>query len=275
MDFDQQVMLLTAFGGVAVVLTVEAVRPLRPVSKSPLWRWLNNLVLTTLDYALMFGLTPWLSLLAVPLISGGVQGLLGRSQLPPWAAFLVLFISLQLTSYWLHRLMHTVPALWRIHAVHHCDTEVDATTAFRHHPLEVILSSLVTLPVVLLLLPDPMMLLAYNALYAAVAIVHHGNFTFGPRVDRVLRLLIVTPDYHRLHHAAERRYTDSNYATLLPLLDYLFKTAAYVPAEQQKTMPMGLERFREKKFVRLDQMLLIPFRSGFWPAAGPVSSARA
>lgn len=267
-DFGTQVLLLTIVGGIATVLAVESIRPLRVVGAAPFWRWLNNLALATLDFAVLVGVGPWLSLLAASLLSSGSAGLLARLELGPLASFLVLFLSLQFVAYWLHRAMHGIPVLWRIHAVHHADTEVDATTAFRHHPLEVILSAAATLPVLVLLLPDPMLLLAYNVLYALVAIIHHGNLTLGPRLDGWLRPFVVTPDFHRLHHTAERPYTDRNYATILPLLDHLFRTAAYLPAEQQKSLRMGLEYFREPRDARLDQMLLIPFRSSFGRAAG-------
>lgn len=253
-------------------MAIESMRPFRPVSEAPLGRWLNNLALTAVDYAVLLGLAPWLSLSIASLVGADSRGLLEHMQLGPWKALLVLLLSLQLTDYWLHRAMHAIPALWRIHAIHHCDTEVDATTAFRHHPLEVILGTLVSLPVVVVLLPDPMLLLGYNVLHAAVAIVHHGNITFGSRLDRILHLFVVTPDFHRLHHAAERRYTDSNYSTILPLFDYVFRTATCLPAEEQKSLRMGLEYFRESIYARLDQMLLIPFRSGFGQQASPAAT---
>lgn len=267
LNFTDQVMLLTVFGGVAVVMAIESLQPLRPVGEAPHWRWLNNLALTVVDYAVLLGLTPLLSLMLAPLLGAESVGLLERLQLPFWAAFLLVLLSLQLVSYWLHRAMHSVPMLWRIHAVHHCDTEVDATTAFRHHPIEVLLGALVSIPVILLLLPDPLILLIYNILHATVAVIHHGNISFGPRITRTLGLLVVTPDFHRLHHAAERRFTDSNYASILPLFDHVFRTATSLPAEQQKSMRLGLDYLREVSNARLIQMLLIPFKSGFGQSA--------
>jgi len=197
------------------------------------------------------------------LVGSERSGLLGDIQAGSWVTFLVLLLSLQFTEYWLHRAMHAIPVLWRIHVVHHCDPEVDATTAFRHHPLEIIFSALITLPVVALLMPDPLMLLGYNVLHSVVAVINHGNITFGPRLDRVLRLLVVTPDFHRLHHSTGQHYTDSNYSTILPLFDYVFKTSTYLPTLQQKTMQLGLTYFRGKEYSRLVKLLLIPFLRGF------------
>jgi len=250
---------MTFFGGVAAVMAIETVWPLRAVSVRPVWRWINNLALTIVDYAVLLGISPWLALLVVNLVGMDNPGLLHKAGAGPWVSFFVVLFFLQFAAYWLHRAFHSVPVLWRIHTVHHCDPEVDATTANRHHPLEPIMGALAMLPVVVILGPEPMAILGYNILVAAVAVVSHGNFSFGPHLDGLLRLFIVTPDFHRMHHSTERQYTDSNYSTLLPVFDYVFRTATRLPAEQQKTMRLGLPYFRDRKFSRLDQMLLIPF----------------
>jgi sterol desaturase/sphingolipid hydroxylase (fatty acid hydroxylase superfamily) len=262
-DFSFQIVLLTIFGGMAVVMAIESVRPLHVVAGMPLWRWLNNLLLTTVDYAVMLGISPWLGLLVIHRSNMGTLGLLGKIEAGPVLNFIVVLFVLELTTYWVHRAFHAIPILWRIHAVHHCDTEVDATTAHRHHPLEVVISSFATLPVMVALGPGPETVLAYNVLHAAVAVLSHGNFSLGHRLDGLTRIVFVTPDFHRVHHSAERRYTDSNYGSILSMFDYILGTATYLQAEQQKGMQLGLSYFREKKFVRLDQMLLIPFLPQF------------
>lgn len=263
--------MIAFFGGLAVVMAIEALRPLRAVSGASVWRWINNLALTAVDYAVLLGISPWLALLVVKLVGMENPGLLHKAGASPWVSFVVVLFCLQLAAYWLHRAFHVIPVLWRIHTVHHCDLEVDATTANRHHPLEPILSALAMLPVVVILGPDPMAILGYNILVGAVAVLSHGNFSLGPGLDRLLRLLIVTPDFHRLHHSSDRQYTDSNYSTVLPVFDYLFGTATQLPVERQKTMQLGLPYFRETQFVRLDQMLLIPFlpRQARTPQSSP------
>lgn len=240
-------------------MAIESLWPLRAVSGASVWRWINNLALTAVDYAVLLGISPWLALLVVNLVGIENPGLLHKVGASPWVSFIVVLFCLQFAAYWLHRAFHAIPVLWRIHTVHHCDPEVDATTAHRHHPLEPVLSAVAMLPVVVILGPDPVSILGYNVLAAAVAVMSHGNFTFGPTLDRLLRRFIVTPDFHRMHHSSDRQYTDSNYATVLPVFDYLFGTATHLPAERQKTMQLGLSYFREMKFARLDQMLLIPF----------------
>jgi sterol desaturase/sphingolipid hydroxylase (fatty acid hydroxylase superfamily) len=240
-------------------MAIETLWPLRAVASTSVWRWINNLALTAVDYAVLLGISPWLALLVVNLVGIENPGLLHKAGASPWVSFVVLLFSLQFAAYWLHRAFHAFPVLWRIHTVHHCDPEVDATTANRHHPLEPILNAVAMLPVVVILGPDPISILGYNILAVAVAVMSHGNFTFGPRLDGLLRRFIVTPDFHRMHHSSERQYTDSNYATVLPVFDYLFRTATRLPTERQKTMQLGLPYFRETRFARLDQMLFIPF----------------
>jgi sterol desaturase/sphingolipid hydroxylase (fatty acid hydroxylase superfamily) len=258
-----QILLGTAFGGVALVMLIESLVPLRAEPKAPLLRWINNLALTAVDYAVLFGMAPLVSLLIIQTIGLEKSGLLVWSGAGLLVSFIVVLLSIELVSYWLHSAFHTMPLLWRIHSVHHSDVEVDATTAYRHHPLESVVSIIVTVPVLMALGPDPLALLGYNVLHSAVAALSHGNISLGQRVDRILRLFVVTPDFHRLHHHSDRHYTDSNYAVILPLFDRLFRTATWIPAEQQKTMTLGLEYFREPKYARLDQLLLIPFLPKF------------
>ena len=258
-----QLLLGTFLGGVALVMLLESLAPLRAVSPTPMARWCYNLLLATLTYATLFGVVPLVSVLLVGLMGMEDAGLLHRLNAGPVVSFVLVLLCLELAMYGLHRASHAVPLLWRVHAVHHSDTEVDATTAYRHHPLEALVSTVVTIPVLVLLGPDLVVLLAYNLLYAMVTVLGHGNFSIGRSADRVLRLFVVTPDFHRMHHSAERRYTDSNFANLLPLFDHLFGTASQGSVEQGKNMPLGLEYFREPKYARLDQLLLMPFQPEF------------
>jgi sterol desaturase/sphingolipid hydroxylase (fatty acid hydroxylase superfamily) len=263
-----QILLGTVIVGVAVVMLIESIAPLRPEPKAPLMRWIHNLSLTAVDYAVMFGVAPLVSMLIARTVGFGDSGLLHRFGSGFLGSFILITLCLEFVYYWMHRTLHAVPMLWRVHAVHHSDVEMDATTANRHHPLELVISTIVVVPVLMALGPDPLVLLSYNVLHSVVGVLSHGNFTLGRPVDRMLRPFIVTPDFHRQHHSADRRYTDSNYSNVLPLFDYIFRTATQLPAEQQKTMTMGLPYLREPKYARLDQLLLIPFLPKFADLAG-------
>lgn len=254
-----QIILMTIFGGVALAMLVESLVPLRLVSPAQLRRWANNLALTAVDYAFFFSITPLLSLLILHTIGFEEPGLLKRLDVSPFASFWLILLCLEFVSYWLHRASHSLPLLWRIHAIHHSDPEMDATTAHRHHPFELVISTAVTTPLVIGLGVDPLFLLGYSVVHAVLAIFHHGNYSLGPSTDRILRWFIVTPDFHRLHHSTDPYHTDSNYAGIFPIFDYLFRTATQCSLAQQKSMLLGLNYFREAKYARLDQLLLLPF----------------
>lgn len=222
-------------------------------------RWLNNLALTALDYAMLIVLAPVFMLILVRILGLRETGLLHWLGAGPMVSFLVVLLLFELFNYWVHRAFHSIPLLWRIHAVHHSDTQVDATTAHRHHPFELIISTLLAMPLLVVLIPDPLVMMAYNVVRLALAGLTHANCSLPPAMDRMARYLFVTPDFHRLHHHAERCYTDSNYSGILTLFDRLFGTARDLPREAHLTMRLGLQEFREVRDARLDRLLLMPF----------------
>lgn len=254
------------FSLVAVFL-LESLRPLRAVDARAPRRWVNNLLLALLA-TLASLYTPALFFVALQLLGAdarGFGGLLARLDAPAWLAWPVTFLVLDLTSYLLHRLAHAVPWFWRLHAIHHSDVEVDATTTHRHHPLESVVVALFNLPVLLVLGAPPAAVLAYAVAQTVVSTFSHANFSLGPAGERGLGWLLVTPDFHRMHHRAEQRFTDSNYGMLLPWWDRLLGTAS-TPAfgDEARRARLGLEYFREPAAQRVDQMLAQPFgRRGF------------
>jgi hypothetical protein len=127
----------------------------------------------------------------------------------------------------------------RLHAVHHSDVELDATTTHRHHPLESLFTALVTLPLLVALAPPVLAVLAYSVVALAVSTLSHGNLHLPAWLDRGLRGLVVTPAYHRVHHSAYQPQTDSNYATVLPLFDHLFRSASPCRSTAGASSPWG------------------------------------
>lgn len=243
----------------AAVLFLEPLAPLHAVA-APLRRWARNLGLS----ALAMGTT-----VAAPLLfwaaagALGVQpsrgGLLAHWGVPVWAQWVLTFLLMEGLAYALHRLSHVVPWLWRLHAVHHSDVELDATTTHRHHPLESLFTALVTLPLLVALAPPVLAVLAYSVVALAVSTVSHGNLRLPAWLDRGLRGLVVTPAYHRVHHSAYQPQTDSNYATVLPLFDHLFRSASPVPVDGGRQLTMGLERGRDERNQSLAALLRAPF----------------
>ena len=185
-----------------------------------------------------------------------MAGALGLAGLAQWLLTLAVIDGL---AYALHRLSHAVPWLWRLHAVHHSDVELDATTTHRHHPAESLVLALFSLPVLIALAPPVWAVLAYSVTALAVGTLSHGNLRLATGLERALRWAVVTQAYHRVHHSAHQPQTDSNYATVLPLFDHLLGSASAVPDDGGRLLTMGLERGREDTRQSLGALLRAPF----------------
>lgn len=178
----------------------------------------------------------------------------GLANLPLWLDVSVAFLALELTRYGIHVAMHKIPILWRFHAVHHTDSEVDISTSFRHHPIEEILSAAPAFAVVWLLASAPEALILYRAWDLVTTVLTYTNVNISPRLERWLRHILVTPAFHRTHHLADKRFTDSNYSASLPWFDYISSTYQPTTVEQQKFARIGLETHTANE-QRLDGML--------------------
>ena len=257
---ENNVLFAAVVGTFIVSVLWEAVRPRRRVNETSVARWGHNITLSLVNQVLVY----WLSVAATLAVAWWAArtgtGLLTRFDTGFGVALVTTALAFELLAYLLHRLLHRVRWLWRIHAVHHSDTELDFTTTYRNHPLEVVLVALATLPVTALLGPPVAVVVAYQMTRASVNILAHSNIYLPESLDRWLRYLIVTPDFHRCHHSDDRQFTNSNYGAFLPLFDYLFGTATRKPFAAYPTMSIGLEYFRETRDSRFDKLLLMPFR---------------
>jgi sterol desaturase/sphingolipid hydroxylase (fatty acid hydroxylase superfamily) len=272
MTSSPEALRLTAFVGIfAAMAAWEQLAPLRQSPLSRRLRWSNNLALLLtgnllLKLAFPLGATGFAALAAAR-----GWGLLGRANWPDWLELGLAFVLLDLAIYAQHRLFHAVPWLWRLHRVHHADTGFDVTTALRFHPLEIALSMAIKLAVIALIGASAEAVLLFEIVLNGAAMFNHGNFALPGWVERNLRLLIVTPDMHRIHHSVRMDETNSNYGFNLSCWDRLF--ASYTPASKQPqdTMPIGQNQFRAPREAWLDRMLLQPFKqTGDAPAEGPL-----
>jgi len=169
-------------------------------------------------------------------------------------------VLLDLAIYGQHVAFHAVPALWRLHRMHHADLEFDVTTGLRFHPGEILLSMAIKLVAVAALGAPPLAVLAFEIMLNATSLFNHGNVRLPLGLDRRLRLVVVTPDMHRVHHSMERQETDSNFGFNLPWWDHLFGTYRAQPVMGHARMMIGIDRFRHPRELWLHRMLLQPFR---------------
>jgi sterol desaturase/sphingolipid hydroxylase (fatty acid hydroxylase superfamily) len=191
--------------------------------------------------------------------SAGV-GLFHRVALPAWALGLGTLLVRAFLSFGTHVLNHRIPWLWRIHRVHHLDTELDVSSTVRFHPLEMIVGPLLGVPVVVGFGLSPWVLAFYELLDVGVTLFTHSNLKLPTGVDRWLRYVVVTPDLHRVHHSTWEPETNSNYGAVFPIWDLLLGTFRASPREPHETMPLGLEEARGAEVDRLGFLLLSPLR---------------
>lgn len=188
-------------------------------------------------------------------------GLLNALPLPRFWVIVLAVLGLDLAIYLQHRAFHAVPWLWRLHRMHHADLEFDVSTGVRFHPLEMVLSMALKWGVIALLGAPAFAVLVFEVLLNATTLFNHGNVKLPSAIDRGLRWLLVTPDMHRVHHSIHREETNGNFGFNLPWWDRLLCTYRAQPVEGHAKMTIGLESFRKVTELRLDKMLLQPFRN--------------
>lgn len=244
----------------SVMAVWEALATRRPQTINRRVRWPNNLAIVTLDTLAVRLLFPLAAVGAAIYASEHGWGLLNLVSMPGWVAIIFAILALDLAIYFQHRMFHAVPWLWRLHRMHHADLEFDVTTGLRFHPLEIVLSMAIKMAVVVLIGAPALAVVVFEVLLNATSLFNHGNVRLPQKVDRWLRLLLVTPDMHRVHHSAIQRETDSNFGFSVPWWDRLFGTYRAQPEKGHLGMTIGIENFRTEHDLRLDQMLVQPFR---------------
>lgn len=233
--------------------------PLRGV-RAPWQRWARHLSLAALGTALVRLCFPVAAVAMGAKVDALNLGLLQIWQLPePWLVALGIVL-MDLAIYWQHRLFHRVPLLWRLHRMHHSDTEFEVSTAIRFHPLEIALSMLIKIGVIVAFGIPALAVLLFEILLNATALFSHADWRLPAALDRRLRLLLVTPDMHRVHHSTLVAETNSNYGFCLAIWDRIFRSLRERPRDEQQQMPIGLERFRGAGEQTLAQQLRQPLR---------------
>lgn len=245
----------------------EIARPRRGPILSRWRRWPSNLAIVALNTILLRLLMPTAAIGLALITEQTGWGLLNQLALPGWLAILLSVMVLDLAIYLQHIMFHAVPALWRLHRMHHADLEFDVTTGARFHPIEILLSMAIKLTVVVALGPPAVAVLIFEVLLNGTAMFNHGNVRIPIKLDNVLRWFVVTPDMHRVHHSIIPQETNSNFGFNLPWWDRLFGTYCAQPAGGHDGMTIGIEQFRTPRDLRLDHMLVQPFlgKTGNYP----------
>lgn len=260
---DEGTLRLLVFAGVFLLMAaVELFEPRRELTASKGRRWFTNLAILLIDIAVVRLIFP-LAAVGVAIWAGerGL-GLFNAIPLPGAVAGLASFLALDLAIYAQHVASHKIPLLWRLHRVHHTDRDVDVTTALRFHPVEILLSMVWKGVVIVALGAPPTAVFAFEAVLNGAAMFNHANIRLPAPLEKLLRLAVVTPDMHRVHHSVIHRETDSNYGFNLSVWDRLFRTYVDEPRDGHEAMRLGLEPFQDDRPTRLGWSLWLPFGEG-------------
>ncbi len=257
----EPVVRFAIFAAIFVVMAAaEFFRPRRLQQVGRVQRWPSNLAVALIDAILVRTLLPMSAVALAALFEMKGWGLLNAFAVPRLWAVPAAVMALDFVIYLQHVLFHAVPALWRLHRMHHADLEFDVTTGARFHPIEILLSMVLKMMVITPLGAPAVAVLVFEVLLNATAMFNHSNVKLPSIVDRVLRVLVVTPDMHRVHHSVVPRETNSNFGFNLSIWDRLFGTYRAEPAAGQLGMTIGIDQFRNPAEQRLDRMLTQPFR---------------
>lgn len=249
------------FAGTFSLMTLwEFLAPKRAFKVPRRWRWIGNLGMMGLDALLLRLAMPILAFDLARLAEERGWGLLRLVAWNFWVEIALAFVLLDLAIYAQHWIFHRLPWLWRLHQVHHTDLDLDATSGVRFHPIEMLLSAALKLALVAGLGAHFIAVLAFEIALNATSLFNHANIRIPEKLEPWLRLIVVTPDMHRVHHSVLVAETDSNFGFNLPCWDRLFGTYAPKPSAGALGMELGLPEHRDWKRQRLFWLLALPFK---------------
>lgn len=259
MQEEHSIRLAFFLGTLVAVAVWEVIAPRRMLNDSKARRWFTNLSLVALNSVIVR--------LAMPVLPAGLAltlqqrgwGILNSVTLPDWLKIVLALLFLDCVIYLQHVLFHFLPTLWRLHRMHHADLDIDVTTGNRFHPLEIVISMGIKLAAIALIGPPVMAVVMFEIVLNSTAQFNHGNIRVPAPADRWLRLFVVTPDMHRVHHSVIPRETNSNFGFNVPWWDRLFGTYRAEPERGHLAMSIGLKEYRDPAHLTLARLLLQPF----------------
>lgn len=256
----ETVIRLSSFVLVLVVMAAgERIAPRRPLQTGRGARWFANLTLVAIDTAACRMLFPVLPA-GMALIAAERQwGLFNLIELPFLVEASLTVLILDFAIYLQHVAFHFQPLLWRLHRMHHTDLDLDVTTGNRFHPLEIAISMALKMVVIVMIGAPAVAVVVFEVLLNSCSMFNHANVTLPLGLDRILRIVLVTPDMHRVHHSVIPKETNSNFGFCLPWWDRLGNTYRDQPSAGHEAMIIGLREFRNPLSLKLHHLLIQPF----------------
>ncbi len=259
MEHEEQIRLLIYFVTLFLVLFAEFRIPRRERSAPILQRWRVNLSLVFTYTLLLRFCFPLLAVGFAAVVEKNGWGLFNLIDIPSWLILLLSVLLLDFLIYLQHALFHKVPLFWRLHMVHHSDVDLDVTSGVRFHPIEIFLSLLIKCLFIFLLGAPVLAVFLFESILSTCALFNHGNFKIPEGVEKYVRLVLVTPDVHRIHHSVVRSETDSNFGFSVTWWDRLCGTYCPKPEKGQKNMEIGIPEYRTPSYLSFMKTLILPF----------------
>lgn len=247
-------------GGITFFWLLESIIPLFTFSYRKIRHALPNLFFTATTVVVNLAFAFAIVFTSDFMSESGI-GLLYLFELPLWAFIVIGLMILDLIGAWLvHLIEHKVPWMWRFHLVHHSDMHVDTTTANRHHPVESVFRATFTLLAVALSGAPVYLVMLYQSVSVVLSQFNHANISLPPLLDRMISLVIVSPNMHKVHHHYQQPLTDTNYGNIFSLWDHLFGTFVHVRSPR-KDLVYGIDSMMDQKeSQQLDKLLAVPFK---------------
>jgi len=257
----ESIVRLSSFAGIFLIMAMLEIampRKQRVLGKGQ--RWFTNISLVIVNTLALRLIMPILAVGMANYAAGQGWGLLVLVNMPIWVEIIVAFILLDMLIYAQHIAFHKVPVFWRFHKVHHADRDLDVTSGARFHPIEAVFSMAYKLLCIALIGPAAFAVFLFEVVLNAASMFNHANVRLPLGLDRLLRLFIVTPDMHRVHHSVIERETNSNYSFFLTIWDRMFRTYTAQPEKGHDGMTVGLSEYQDSKPANLIWSLLVPFK---------------
>ncbi len=243
-----------------LMMAAETMLPRKARVQKRTKRWISNMLLVVMDSLVVRLLFPIAAVGMASFAAAKGWGLLNLINLPNWLTILAAVIILDMMIYWQHVISHKWKPLWALHKVHHTDRDIDVTTALRFHPIEIILSMAFKMVLVLALGAPVIAVIIFEILLNGCAMFNHSNLRLPRAIDKGLRVFLVTPDMHRIHHSTVERETNSNYGFSTSLWDRLFQSYIPQPKAGHDDMVIGLEEHQTSSPANLLWALVLPFK---------------
>ncbi len=258
---NESALRLAVFLGLFLLLALaEHIWPRRPLTVPKGQRWLANIVMVASDTLITRLTMPLMPVGMAVMAHNKGWGVLHQLAMPHWVKLALAVLFLDLVIYLQHRAFHRIPLFWRFHRMHHTDMDLDVSSGNRFHPVEILLSALFKLAVVAGIGAAPEAVLAFEVLLNGTSLFTHANLRIPTMLDRLVRLVLVTPDMHRVHHSVIPAETDSNFSFNASWWDRLFGTYCAQPRKGHDNMVIGLKEYRNPEKLSFWGLMLVPFR---------------